>query len=290
MELLNCNFISWNVRSLNSAAKGNVVQETVVSSLASVAYNQKTKLDVIDRSLSIGMLGPSFEGFCYWLAIQTRGGILLDWGSDKVVCLSTSIRGHSIMAMVVFPCGSSSGLMVVYGPTNDTQKPAFLQELRDIRTMISVPWLILGDFNQIWRAQDKNFCRLNRQLMSTFNSVVEDLELREVHLNGCAFTWTSARERPTLEKINKVFVSSNWEILFPDNFLQAVPSTTSDHCLLLLSSVFLFSGKKRFRFEAFWTKIDGFSEAVQVAWHCSSSTTDPLRQLHCLLKATSHAL
>lgn len=63
MEMLNCNFISWNVHGLNSATKRNMVRETIVSSLASVAYIQETKLEVIDRSLSIDILGPSFDGF-----------------------------------------------------------------------------------------------------------------------------------------------------------------------------------------------------------------------------------
>lgn len=107
--------------------------------------------------------------------------------------------------------------------------------------------MILGDFNLILQAADKNNARLNRRLMGWFRRLVDDLELHEVHLNGKAFTWSNARERPTLERIDRVLVSTDWELLFPSCFLRVLPSTASDHCPLLLSTVFLFDAKKMFR-------------------------------------------
>lgn len=53
MDSLNCNFINWNVRGLNSRAKQNVVREMIATSLASVACIQEMKLDVINSALSI---------------------------------------------------------------------------------------------------------------------------------------------------------------------------------------------------------------------------------------------
>lgn len=153
----------------------------------------------------------------------------------------------------------------MYGPTDSASKGAFLQELRDVESSISGPWMVLGDFNLIPQASDKNNPRINRHQMGTFRRLINDLELKEIHLNGRAFTWTNARERPTLERIDRVFVSPNWEALLPDCFLQALPSTASDHCPMLLSIAFQFAGKKRFRFESFWTKLVGFQVAAKAA-------------------------
>lgn len=44
--------------------------------------------------------------------------------------------------------------------------------------------------------------------MGRFHRLVDNLELNEVHLNGRAFTWLNARERPTLERIDKALVST----------------------------------------------------------------------------------
>ena len=109
-------------------------------------------------------------------------------------------------------------------------------------------------------------------------------------MNGRAFTWSNARERPTLERIDRVFVSTAWEDMFPDSFLRALPSTASDHCPLLLSTSFTFVTFKRFRFETFWFKLAGFQEAAKAAWRCDATIRDPIRRLDALFKATSKAL
>lgn len=44
--------------------------------------------------------------------------------------------------------------------------------------------MILGDFNLILQAADKNNARINSRLMGQFRWLVDDLELHKVHLNG----------------------------------------------------------------------------------------------------------
>ena len=148
----------------------------------------------------------------------------------------------------------------------------------------------MGDFNLILQVADKSNTRLNRRQMGSFRRVLDDLNLKEIHLNGRAFTWTNARERPTLERINRVFVSASWEALYPDYFLRALPSTASDHCPLLLSTSFTFAPYKRFHFETFWLKLAGFQDAAKAAWHCDTAIRDPFRRSNALFKATSKTL
>lgn len=59
--------------------------------------------------------------------------------------------------------------------------------------------MVLGNVNLILQAQDKNNASVNMRRMDSFRRLVDDLELKEVHLNGRQFTWSSARDRPTLE-------------------------------------------------------------------------------------------
>lgn len=88
----------------------------------------------------------------------------------------------------------------------------------------------------------------------------------------------------------RVLVSTDWESLFPACFLRALPATVSDHCPLLLSTSFCFGVKKRFRFETFWPKLDGFLDAVRRGWKDDTGRSDPLRKLDYLLRSTSKAL
>jgi hypothetical protein len=38
----------------------------------------------------------------------------------------------------------------VYGPQQDAEKVAFLEELREVRFLCTGPWLLVGDFNMIY--------------------------------------------------------------------------------------------------------------------------------------------
>lgn len=58
-----------------------------------------------------------------------------------------------------------------------------------------------------------------------------------------------------------------WEELFPDCLLQSMASNDSDHCPLLLGLKDNLPGTRRFHFEAFWLKLEGFQDAVSLGWN-----------------------
>jgi hypothetical protein len=49
-------------------------------------------------------------------------------------------------------------------------------------------WLVGGDFNLIYRTEDKNNHRLNRNLMGRFKAAIDVLTLKEL------LTWTSSND------------------------------------------------------------------------------------------------
>jgi hypothetical protein len=71
--------------------------------------------------------------------------------------------------------------------------------------------------------------------MSRFRRALSTLELKELYLNGRRFTWSNEREHPTLEKLDRVFSTVDWEELYLDAFLSAMSIGPSDHCPLVLS-------------------------------------------------------
>jgi hypothetical protein len=55
---------------------------------------------------------------------------------------------------------------VVYRLQLQEEKVQFLQELTERRSMCAGPWLLIGDFNMILRASEKNNKNLDRGSMS----------------------------------------------------------------------------------------------------------------------------
>jgi endonuclease/exonuclease/phosphatase family metal-dependent hydrolase len=123
---------------------------------------------------------------------------------------------------------------VVYGPQGDVLKTMFLEDLNTRRAHCPGPWMILGDFNMILRASEKNNTNLNRTMMNKFRSFVDNNELKELYMHGRRFTWSNEREVPTMTKIDRVLVSVDWDMEYQDGLLQALSTGVSDHAPLHL--------------------------------------------------------
>jgi hypothetical protein len=67
-------------------------------------------------------------------------------------------------------------------------------------------------------------------------------------------------------------------------------SNDSDHCPLLLGLRDNIAGRRRFHFEAFWPKLEGFQEAVSVAWNSVQAGPCPFITLDRKFKEVSRGL
>ena len=84
--------------------------------------------------------------------------------------------------------------------------------------------------------------------------------------------------------------TNDWEDIYTDNMLQTLATEMSDHCPLVLGLREGFFGKKRFHFESFWTKLDGFLETVQRSWEGPVQDCSPLLRISIKLKRLAEAL
>jgi len=73
-------------------------------------------------------------------------------------------------------------------------------------------------------------------------------------------------------------------------YLRCLSSDCSDHSPLLLQLCTQPWAKTRFRFESFWTRLDGFHEAVAAAWDSDLPVADPCRVLDFKLRMTAKSL
>jgi hypothetical protein len=100
-------------------------------------------------------------------------------------------------------------------------------------------------------------------MMGRFRRLIDDLGLKDIPLHCRRFTWSNHEANPTLVRLDRAFCTAESDSLYPNVLLQSAALEDSDHCPLLLGLNDVKPGRKRFHFEAFWPKIDGFLEAVQ---------------------------
>ena len=92
-----------------------------------------------------------------------------------------------------------------------------------------------------------------------------------------------------MSKIDRALVSVDWDLNFLNSLLQAISSSVSDHAPLHLSMNASLHSKRRFKFELFWLKLDGFDDAIKEGWRCDARITDPFARLdECFRNLAAH--
>lgn len=113
--------------------------------------------------------------------------------------------------------------MVVYrsiGPCVSSLKQHFLDELRHIRSIVGLHWVLWGDFN-ITRFTSEHSSRTNvSPNMSNFNNFIASANLIDLSPNNCLYTWSNFQEIAAMVKLDRFFISHVWESQFPKAFVR----------------------------------------------------------------------
>lgn len=166
-------FLSWNVRGLNCLDRQTTVHETIASSSCQIVCLQETKLAAVDQFVASYLGGHRLKSFAQRPALGTKGGILMLWDANTILvsdivatefCLSANIQ--------IINSDTSCKITTVYGPTTSTRKDDFFADLLGQKPTGGVMWLALGDFNQIYRARDKNKRNVNRSRINRFRATL----------------------------------------------------------------------------------------------------------------------
>jgi hypothetical protein len=87
-----------------------------------------------------------------------------------------------------------------------------------------------------------------------------------------------------------VFYNAEWDLEFSGFTLQALSSSLSNHCSLLLYQQATPRKKEMFRFKNFWVHVPGFMDVVKDVWQCNIPGISPLNILYYKLKNMAMAL
>jgi hypothetical protein len=79
------------------------------------------------------------------------------------------------------------------------------------------------------RPEDKSSGNFDPKWPGIFNAVIESLYLREIVMTGRQYTWAGPGDNPTFEKLDRVLVSTDWEIQFPLSSIEPRDRNISDH-------------------------------------------------------------
>lgn len=87
--------------------------------------------------------------------------------------------------------------------------------------------------------------------------------LRDVAIVGASFTWSNMQSPPTLRKLDRFFLSAEWNQAFPFSIGLARLRLVSDHILLVLCGKMACGAPRPFKFENIWLQFSNFNVLVK---------------------------
>jgi hypothetical protein len=104
------------------------------------------------------------------------------------------------------------------------------------------------------RREDKSSGNFDPKWPDIFNVVIESLDLREIVMMGCQYNWAGPGNNPTFEKLDRVLVSTDWEIQFPLTSVEPKDRNIADHTPMVINTEASthLTRNKPFKFERGW--------------------------------------
>ena len=94
------------------------------------------------------------------------------------------------------------------------EKEEFLSELGAIKGLWNEPWCVAGDFNMIRFPSERSRGGRLSPSMRRFTEVIEELELRDLPLQGGMFTWSGGFNNLLKSRIDRFLIFEDWEAHF----------------------------------------------------------------------------
>ncbi|XP_031090882.1 uncharacterized protein LOC115995875 [Ipomoea triloba] len=274
--------ISWNCRGLGNPRTVREAVDLVSKKKPDFLFLMETKVARTHAECLRVKLG--FEDLFYIDSVGLSGGLALFWRRNCTARLLSFSKNH-IDVEVTIANSECWRMTCYYGFPERNRRSESWELLRSLATTSDLPWVIIGDFNDLLFQHEKRGGNPHPDaLLRGFGETVDDCGLSQLPLRGYQFTWD--RGKGTMdwmeEKLDKVLADHRWRGLQEGAVVENLLTRTSDHSALFLklaSAVVRSSGERRgFKFEMAWLLDEGCKGVVEHAWQEGR----PGGLLHCL--------
>ena len=194
------------------------------------------------------------------------------WKEEIKVDVQTSSDNH-IDVVVDKGMDDTWQITGFYGNPDFVSREDSWSLIRDLSRCFSLPWVCIGDFNEILRAEEKQgwLDRPERQIQG-FRDALDFCSLRDIGYNGFPFTWCNRRpgDHNIWVRLDRGVASVDWLLKFPTTRVHHLEAFHLDHRPLLLASDFesrrFYRKDRPFRFEVMWLKDKSCEAVIKISW------------------------
>ena len=186
------NLLNWNCQGLRNPQTVNALKKVVKKEEPKIVFLMEMKSNkdwmvmVCDKY--------EFKHGVFVSSNEMNGGLALMWKEDIKVELQTFSPSH-VDALV--DGGIEYGwwrVMDFYGNLEMAKRPEAWVKLKQLSTTSTLPWIVIGDFNEITGMSKKEGGSARpRQQMTNFVNTINYCGLRDIGFVGPKYTWWYVR-------------------------------------------------------------------------------------------------
>lgn len=256
--------LAWNCRGLGCPRTVSELKNIISKKQPQFVFIMETK---VARSRAEALkISLGFDNLFYVDSKGLSGGLALLWKGKNIASLISYSANH-IDISVNTGENERWRLTGFYGFPCRRDRLKSWNLLCSPKDKSNLPWVVIGDFNDLLRQSEKRGCRPHpNALLHGFAETLDYCGLFDLGMNGYAFTWERGRGKANWieERLDRAVTSNSWRLLFQNARLENINAVCSDHSMIYLdlSSKPRLHKEKLFRFENAWLKDDECSRIV----------------------------
>ncbi|XP_059429221.1 uncharacterized protein LOC132163036 [Corylus avellana] len=263
--------ISWNCRGLGNPQAVRDLCQLTKEKKPIILFLMETKCR--KNKMEVVRVKLGFEGMFVVDPIGRSGGLALLWKDISLLEIQNFSRRHINAIVKEEGTGYSWKLTGFYGHPEWQKRHESWALLRHLRSYNPIPWLCVGDFNEI-TSQSEKYGEVPRKesQMAQFREALEDCHLGDLGFTGSKFTWTNCRQDGGFikERLDRAAANSGWYHKFKRVDVKILAARTSDHKPIFITysekEGEFMQVKQRTKFEAKWLLDEGATDVLKRAW------------------------
>ncbi|XP_031116528.1 uncharacterized protein LOC116020187 [Ipomoea triloba] len=271
--------LSWNCRALGNPKTVQVLVDMVHAKRPNILFLAETfagtnKLHSVRTKMGYsGLFCVNNDGH--------SGSLALLWKDGTSVSIQSYSKHHIDAIICLSPDDSEWRFTGYYGVPKRHRRQESWSLLRQLSSRCSLPWVVMGDFNDIMHLNEKRGGNPQPvRLIRGFCEAVEESGLKDFAFEGYQYTWERCKGSPNWveAKLDRILISDSWGDLFSNARASSITTPKSDHMSLHLQILPppMPSPRIRHRFENLWLRDAHCWEIMIESWSKSHGQNRPL--------------
>lgn len=213
------------------------------------------------------------EGYSMVVVEEAQGHsggiwVLKNDGSNFTCQVLSSM--HQCITLTISRRNRSWACSGVYASPVYSRRCLLWNHLRGLRGTITLPWALMGDFNEILSPSEQQGGDFSSTRAVAFATAMDDCNLVDLEFFGSKFMWQKkcVGGRLISRRLDRGIGDLPWRLGFPEASVEHLTRKHSDHNPLLLRCYTNVASRKDrpFGFQAAWCAHEDYMGVVQEAW------------------------